>query len=107
MLEDDFTYVLRKALGGHDLTTADAAAQAGVAEHAVRLAGADLGRRARQAHGRGQTDAAGDPDALIGFDIPTHDGGRIDADTVLRVTLSLLGADFAQLVSTDQVAALI
>lgn len=46
-------------------------------------------------------------DALIGFDIPAHDGGRIDADTVLRVTLSLLGADFAQLVSTDQVAALI
>jgi nicotinamidase-related amidase len=46
-------------------------------------------------------------DALIGFDIPAHDGGRIDADTVLRVTLSLLGADFAQLVTTDQVAALI
>ena len=43
-------------------------------------------------------------DALIGFDIPAHDGGRIDADTVLRVTLSLLGADFAQLVMTDQVA---
>jgi nicotinamidase-related amidase len=43
-------------------------------------------------------------DALIGFDLPAHDGGRIDADTVLRVTLSLLGADFAQLVTTDQVA---
>lgn len=43
-------------------------------------------------------------DALIGFDIPAHDGGRIDADTVLRVTLSLLGADFARLVTTDQVA---
>ncbi len=46
-------------------------------------------------------------DALIGFDIPAHDGGRIDAETVLRVTLSLLGADFAQLVSTDQVAGLL
>jgi nicotinamidase-related amidase len=50
-------------------------------------------------------------DALIGFDIPAHDaretGGRIDAETVLRVTLSLLGADFAQLVTTDQVADLL
>lgn len=46
-------------------------------------------------------------DALIGFDIPAHDGGRIDAATVLRVTLSLLGADFAQLVQADQVAGLI
>lgn len=43
-------------------------------------------------------------DALIGFDIPAHDGGRIDADTVLRVTLSLLGADFARLVTASQVA---
>ncbi|EEW25873.1 cysteine hydrolase family protein [Rhodobacter ferrooxidans] len=50
-------------------------------------------------------------DALIGFDIPAHDakdsGGRIDADTVLRVTLSLLGADFAQLVTTAEVASVI
>jgi nicotinamidase-related amidase len=46
-------------------------------------------------------------DALIGFDLPAHDGGRIDAETVLRVTLSLLGADFAQLVTTDQVAGLV
>lgn len=46
-------------------------------------------------------------DALIGFDIPAHDGGRIDAQTVLRVTLSLLGADFARLVTADQVAALV
>lgn len=46
-------------------------------------------------------------DALIGFDIPAHDGGRIDAATVLRVTLSLLGADFAQLVTADQVAGLV
>ncbi len=46
-------------------------------------------------------------DALIGFDIAAHDGGRIDADTVLRVTLSLLGADFAQLVRSDQVAGLL
>lgn len=46
-------------------------------------------------------------DALIGFDIAAHDGGRIDADTVLRVTLSLLGADFATLVTADQVAGLL
>lgn len=46
-------------------------------------------------------------DALIGFDIPAHDGGRIDADTVLRVTLSLLGADFAKLVTTRDIAALV
>lgn len=43
-------------------------------------------------------------DALLAFDIGAHDGGRIDPDTVLRVTLSLLGADFAQLVTADQVA---
>ncbi len=46
-------------------------------------------------------------DALIGFDLPAHDGGRLDAATVLRVTLSLLGADFARLVTTNQVASLI
>jgi nicotinamidase-related amidase len=46
-------------------------------------------------------------DALIGFDLPAHDGGRIDAATVLRVTLSLLGADFARLVTSDQVASLV
>lgn len=46
-------------------------------------------------------------DALIGFDIPAHDGGRIDAGTVLRVTLSLLGADFARLVTADQVAGML
>jgi nicotinamidase-related amidase len=40
-------------------------------------------------------------DALIGFDIPAHDGARIDAQTVLRVTLSLLGADFAKVVAAD------
>ncbi|HQY43575.1 MAG TPA: cysteine hydrolase family protein [Paracoccaceae bacterium] len=46
-------------------------------------------------------------DALVGFDIAAHDGGRIDAATVLRVTLSLLGADFAQLVRAGDMAALI
>jgi nicotinamidase-related amidase len=46
-------------------------------------------------------------DALIGFDLPAHDGGRLDAHTILRVTLSLLGADFATLVTTDQVAGLL
>lgn len=46
-------------------------------------------------------------DALLAFDIPAHDGGRIDAATVLRVTLSLLGADFARLATTAQVDALL
>lgn len=46
-------------------------------------------------------------DALLAFDIPAHDGGQIDPQTVLRVTLSLLGADFAHLVTADQVADLI
>ncbi len=35
MLEDDFTYVLRKALMGHGLAPADAAAKAGLTEHEV------------------------------------------------------------------------
>lgn len=46
-------------------------------------------------------------DALLAFDIAAHDSGRIDPDTVLRVTLSLLGSDFAQLVRTDEVARLV
>lgn len=46
-------------------------------------------------------------DALLGFDLPAHDGGRLDAAVVHRVTLSLLGADFAQLTTTDQVAGLL
>lgn len=46
-------------------------------------------------------------DALLAFDIPAHDGGRIGAEEVLRVTLSVLGADFAHLVTADQVAAVI
>ena len=44
-------------------------------------------------------------DALLGFDLAAHDGGRIDAATVQRVTLSLLGADFAELVTVDQLTA--
>lgn len=44
-------------------------------------------------------------DALLGFDLPAHDGGQIDAATVYRVTLSLLGADFARLTSVDDLAA--
>jgi nicotinamidase-related amidase len=44
-------------------------------------------------------------DALLAFDIPAHDGGRIDPETVLRVTLSLLGADFAELVTAEAVEA--
>ncbi len=35
MLEDDFTYVLRKALKGHDLAPSAAAQLAGLSEHAV------------------------------------------------------------------------
>ena len=46
-------------------------------------------------------------DALLGFDLPGHDGSRIDPDTALRVTLATLGSDFAQLVTTDQVAGLL
>lgn len=46
-------------------------------------------------------------DALLGFDLPAHDGGRIDADTALRVTLATLGSDFARIVTADQVAALV
>ncbi len=44
-------------------------------------------------------------DALLGFDLPAHDGGRIDAATVHRVTLSLLGADFATLTTVADLAA--
>jgi nicotinamidase-related amidase len=44
-------------------------------------------------------------DALLGFDLPAHDGGRLDAATVFRVTLSLLGADFATLTTVDDLAA--
>lgn len=46
-------------------------------------------------------------DALLGFDLPAHDGGRIDAETALRVTLATLGSDFARLMTTDQVAGLL
>lgn len=46
-------------------------------------------------------------DALLAFDIPAHDGGRIDPETVLRVTLSLLGADFARLVRSADLGDLI
>ena len=43
-------------------------------------------------------------DALLGFDLPAHDGGTIDAGTVFRVTLSLLGADFATLTTVADFA---
>ena len=43
-------------------------------------------------------------DALLGFDLPAHDGGKIDAGTVFRVTLSLLGADFATLTTVGDLA---
>jgi nicotinamidase-related amidase len=47
-------------------------------------------------------------DALLGFDLPAQDGGaRLDAATVHRVTLAVLGADFATVVSADQVAGLL
>jgi nicotinamidase-related amidase len=44
-------------------------------------------------------------DALLGFDLPAHDGGVIDAATIFRVTLSLLGADFATLTTVEAIAA--
>lgn len=43
-------------------------------------------------------------DALLGFDLPAHDGGQLDAGTVFRVTLSLLGADFATLTTVGDLA---
>ena len=46
-------------------------------------------------------------DALLGFDLAAPNGGRIDAETVLNVTLATLGTDFARVVATDQVAALV
>ncbi len=46
-------------------------------------------------------------DALLGFDLPAHDGGRIDPETALRVTLATLGSDFARVVTSDQVAGLL
>jgi nicotinamidase-related amidase len=44
-------------------------------------------------------------DALLGFDLPAHDGGRIDAATVQRVTLAVLGADFATLTTVAKLTA--
>ena len=41
-------------------------------------------------------------DVRIGFDKATPDGGRIAAEGVLRVTLSLPGVDLDRLVSPDQ-----
>ncbi len=46
-------------------------------------------------------------DALIAFDVAGHDSGVIPSDEVLRVTLSLLGSDFARLVATDEVAGIL
>ena len=46
-------------------------------------------------------------EALLGFDLPAHGGGRIDADTALRVTLATLGSDFAKVVDVQQVAELV
>lgn len=42
-------------------------------------------------------------DALIGFDVPRPDGSRIPAATVLDVTVTILGADFAQAMPAAQV----
>ena len=44
-------------------------------------------------------------DALIGFDVPRADGSRISAATVLDVTLTLLGSDFARVLPTSDIAA--
>jgi len=44
-------------------------------------------------------------DALLGFDLPAHDGGQLDAATIFRVTLSLLAADFATLTTVEALAA--
>lgn len=46
-------------------------------------------------------------DALIGFDVQRADGSRIPAAQVLDVTLALLGADFARVVRSEDVATLL
>jgi nicotinamidase-related amidase len=46
-------------------------------------------------------------DALLGFDLPAHDGGRIDPETALRVTLATLGSDFAQVVPVAHIAGML
>lgn len=46
-------------------------------------------------------------EALLGFDLPAHGGGRIDADTALQVTLATLGSDFAKVVEVQQVPELV
>jgi nicotinamidase-related amidase len=42
-------------------------------------------------------------DALVGFDLPRADGSRIAAGTVLDVTLTLLGADFAKVMPAAEI----
>lgn len=46
-------------------------------------------------------------EALLGFDLPAHDGGRIDADIALRVTLATLGSDFAKVTQVAHVAGML
>jgi nicotinamidase-related amidase len=46
-------------------------------------------------------------DAVLGFDIPALDGGRLGAGPVLDVTLSLLEADFAKVMHAEEVLALL
>lgn len=43
-------------------------------------------------------------DAVLGFDIIRPDASRIDAATVLDVTLTLLGSDFARVMPADRIA---
>lgn len=80
-----------KAIGVTELVVAGAVAAFCVTS-TVRMA-SDLGYRVLLPQ-----------DALLGFDLPAHDGGRIDAATVQRVTLSILGADFAQLTTVAELA---
>lgn len=98
MLEDDFTYVLRKALTGHQLAPAEAAALAGISEHAVLsfLRGtfsAETARRLAPVLGLDAGAFAGHADyhptplalpAIHRFDLPFGDGQvnawLIDAD---------------------------
>ncbi len=46
-------------------------------------------------------------DALLAFDLAALDGGRLDARDILRMTLAVLGADFARVLRADEVAAVI
>lgn len=46
-------------------------------------------------------------DALLAFDLTALDGGRLDARDLLRMTLAVLGADFARVIRAADAAAVL